>query len=232
MAAPTLPSLRDRAKQRADMAGAAFVTDDEWNNYLNLGGGELHDIIIDADETAIVKNATIVVTSNVDTYNLPNDFYKVSSFFEQTSSGQLLDLDRMSAHDLTNFYVYEYPINTRGRSIYRYYIAGLSVQYRPTPTGSSNFLLRYIPQYSRMTDDLSTIDYPAVNGWDEYVVLSAVIKAWMKEGSDVSAFMAEQRQREGRIRSMAQKKDNFSPRRIRDVYGGTRMNYRHYLPQR
>jgi len=58
------------------------------------------------------------------------------------------------------------------------------------------------------------------------------MKALMKEGTDVSTLEAERQRIEMRIRRMAANKDNFSPRRIRDVYGSTRSFYRYFLPQR
>ena len=239
MVASTLQSLRDRAKRRVNMDATAtsssptFVTDAEWNDYINSGGGELHDLIIEADPTAVVKSTTITTVANQTVYNLPSDFYKVSSFFQNIVPGKLLDMDSMSAHDLANFSMgaVDYYNLTRGSSPYKYYIEGLTVEFRPIPTGQV-FLLKYIPQFVRLVDDLSPIDYPAVNGWDEYIVVAAGMKALIKEGSEINDLEAERQRIEMRIKRMAANKDNFSPRRIRDVYGSTRTFYRHFLPQR
>lgn len=235
MTLPTQQSLRDAAKGRCDMVNSAFISDAEWNTYLNECGSELYDIILESDETALVTTVSIPTVSSQTLYQLPQNFYKISAMYEQRTPTILLAMDRMSAHDLSLNDTWPYFHNpTNGFSRYRYYMENLSLEIRPIPTGNFTIVFKYIPQFQQFTDDLSILGWPTVNGWEEFVITGSCIKALLKEGSvnQAQGFMEERARLENRIRKMATGKDRFSPRQVRDAYGITSNFRRAYLPNR
>lgn len=69
----------------------------------------------------------------------------------------------------------------------------------------------------------ATVD--GVNGWEEYLVVDAAIKALQKEESDVSVLLAQKALLQRRIESAATNRDAAEPARVvdvtvTDVYGG------------
>jgi hypothetical protein len=229
----TLLSLRNQAKDRADMEDADFVEDSNWNIYANYALAELYDLIIDTDDTCVVKSATMPAVTGQSSYALPGDFYKISRIYEKQADDKLLSMDSMSAHDLSQPYLYdEIWRSTRGDSRYRYYLEGLNIEIKPVPSGVFDIFLKYIPQFTPLVNDASTVNYPIVAGWEEYVVVGMAMRALAKEGTPTQQLAAERSTYVERIRQMTSGKDRFSPRRIRDVYGSSRRNYRYNSTQR
>lgn len=78
MAAPTktLLQLRTLARQLSDMTNSTFVTDAEFNTYLNLGAQELYDLFAEAmGQEFFLKTYEITLAPPVNVYDLPDDFH-------------------------------------------------------------------------------------------------------------------------------------------------------------
>jgi hypothetical protein len=91
----------------------------------------------------------------------------------------------------------------------RYHLQGGSIRFVPVPSTTQTLKLWYVPAQTPMTDTADTLD--GVNGWEEYVVIDAAMKALIKEESDVSALMAQKEAIKRRIESMSQNRDAGMP---------------------
>jgi hypothetical protein len=108
-----------------------------------------------------------------------------------------------------------YPTNTWPL---RYALVGSQIWFYPKPIASGIVQLQYVPQYVPFASDSATLDYPYVRGWEQFLIVTAAIKALQKEETVNEVLMAEKAAVQDRIRKAAQSRDNFSPRSVRNVY--------------
>lgn len=211
----TLAQLRTLARQRADMENSTFVSDSEFNNYINDSYGELYDLLVASFEDYYLKApVTFTLTSPTNTYALPSDFYKLRGLDFQLSSG-----------DWTTVTLFNFAErNVKSRLLSRYSYGQKNVSYRvmgqylriePADECSGTYQLWYIPRYTRMTSDSDTLG--DVLDFSEYVIVDAAIKALVKEESDISALLAIKGQLHERVITMAKSRVADKPERVADV---------------
>ena len=63
----------------------------------------------------------------------------------------------------------------------------------------------------------STVD--GVNGWEEFIIVDACIKALAKEESDVSVFAARKQGLQARLNSEVENRDASSSQQVADIWG-------------
>ena len=73
----SLSKLIERVRQRADMEGSTFVTDNEITTYINVAMAELHDILVTRFEDYYVSSSSPISLPSGNPATLPEDFYKV-----------------------------------------------------------------------------------------------------------------------------------------------------------
>jgi hypothetical protein len=185
----TLASLRSQAQQRADMENTDFLTDAEWNVNINNSATELYDLLTTVFEDYYFQTSSIT-TTGTDSYPLPASFYKLLGVDQVFSSGQSGTVK---------------PFQFGERNSYRAY------------SGTGEVLtLSFIPIMPALSGDSDTFD--GINGWEEYIVIDAAIKALLKEESDISALMAQKAAITKRINECAPNRDAGMPDRVTDVY--------------
>jgi hypothetical protein len=219
MSGLTLADLRAQCKLRFDAVNSSYIADSEWTIYINDGGSELHDLICLSDPSAIINKQNYSVVTPTQNYALPDDFYKVMGVYWNQANYRY-SLDRTDFHGLGSGSFLDAGILNSGNP-YLYALVGNQIYFYPYPTSTSTIELWYFPAYVRLVLDADTVDYPIVNGWEQFIVLTAVIKAKMKAEDDVQAELAEKKELKERIIQMAQARDNFNPLKVRDVYGTT-----------
>lgn len=199
--ATTLLQLRDRCKQESDNVGQSYVSDAEWNNYINGSYAELYGLIVEAfgNDYFVQSPAsgyTFVTDGTNNFFALPADFFK------------LLGVDlRVQA---PNYWVSLKPFAFAERN--RFSLFNSSV-----PMAGQTVRLLYVPRVATLSLDADSVD--GVNGWEEYIVADACIKALAKEESDVSVFAARKQALVARINAETENRDAGSPARIVDVFG-------------
>lgn len=217
MAGPvTLAELRSRAKARADMVGSSFVTDAEWNVYLNHAADELYDLLVvqyEDDFAAELALSFPTGASDVD----------VSSEAEADSGAPMLKLLSVGV-TLGGRYSELQRYTRADRAVLRnatsgtprYQLRGSILSFLPNLPAASTLAVEYVPQRAELISDADR----HLLGWDEFVVLGAAIKALGKEESDPSVLMAEKAALDRRIRETAPKRDLSpnNPSVVRDVY--------------
>jgi hypothetical protein len=203
----TLLDLRTQVRDRADVKHSTFVTDTEINSYINSAYAELYDMLVKSTEDYYIVSAPIVFNGAVDKVALPSDFYKLNGV-DYSINGIVQPMEKFVFQD-RNKYVY----NT---NVVRYRIVKDSIVLKPLPAAQT-ITIWYTPSITPLTSDGDTVD--GVNGWEDWIVLSAAIVCLIKEESDVSMLLAEQAGLSKRIKEMSINRDQGKPERVTDVTG-------------
>lgn len=214
---PTLLELRTRARQRADMVASTFVEDDELTVYINDGAAELYDIIVSAyeDYYTIIPAPEYTVASGDNILDLPSDFYKLrgvdykNSSTDYLSVGQYQFVERNKIQQSTSRrYLIDAPVSYR--------VIGNKLNFLPVDQAAGTYRLWYIPRFTELVDNSDLFD--GINGWEDYIIVSAAIKMLAKEETDVNILIVELAGLEKRIIEMSIERDVGAPERISDVY--------------
>jgi hypothetical protein len=211
----TLAQLKTQSRQRADMENSTLISDPELTTIINSSAAELHDLLIGVYEDYKLSSSTLSVTPNVDTYSLPNDFYKLRGVdLVLDSAGNAVTLKPFNFQE-RNSYLYTPTWNVVGLSYLRYHILGNSIRFVPVPSTSQTVKLWYIPAVTKLVLDTDTLD--GVNGFEEYIIIDAAMKMRIKEETDISELVMQKEAMKQRINAMASGRDASQPERIADV---------------
>jgi hypothetical protein len=232
----SLYELRLRAKERADRVNSNFVTDAEWNFFLNQASYELYDLLINTSENYF-EAPEVLFTSNGTSYLYPLPDGATSFVNSQTGATitappfyKLLGVD-LGVNNATNAYVSlnNYNLIDRNRFVYpntastiygifnlQYRLMGTNIRFIPTPASGQQIRLLYAPRLPQLMldTDLTAIGY---SGWLQYVIIRAAKYALDKEESDTSKLDSELVYLKGRIEETAQNQDQGQPDRISDI---------------
>lgn len=220
-----LSGLRSSAKQRADMDNSSFIGDPEWDVYINESAAELHDLILQSDPKSIIIRYTLSTTSGQEFYPLPADFYKLEAVYRIVSNARYA-IDRVDFHGIGSGSAVLSSVIVGGAP-YQYALVGNEIYFLPIPNGQNNVELWYFPNFTYLLNDTDTLNYPVINGWEQFVLVTTVIKAKMKERTDCSLELAQKAELKKRIIDMANKRDEWEPPKFVDSYGATSRNRRY-----
>lgn len=193
------------------MENSTFVTDAEFNNYINLSIAELYDMLCSkTDEDYNISSQSYTLVANQDSYDLPATFYKLR--------GVDLNLDPLRAVPLKRFEFAErnsvQPL-LYGLVDLRYRVRGNKLTFSPVELiEGSSVTLWYIPLPTRLALDADTLE--GYNGWEELVIVKAAIKALVKEEQDTSQLQLEYEQLKIRLDQAMDTRDSGSPSKITD----------------
>lgn len=209
----TVDQLVNLAKQRADMANSNFVKPTEWISYINYSYAELYDILVAKFADYYTAQFDFTLADSIDAQDLPADFYKARGVDRALSGDEWYTLHPFSFEDR----------NKRRRiavlgTLYptvRYRIYGNQIIFTPNDGADGSYRMFYIPRAQTLTSGSDSID--GINGWEDYVVVDAAIKALVKEESDVSVLMMQKQALIQRINDMANNRDAGECERVTDV---------------
>lgn len=220
----TLGSIRLQAQQRADMVNSNFISAAEWNAYINASYYELYDILIQkfGEDYFVAQPYTYTTQTSLQLYPLPTDFYKLLGVEIQLNTGnpmswvtlknfQFIDRNRWSYPNIYTFY---------GITNLRYRLNGSNLMIAPVPQAGQTIQIWYIPRQSTLINDGDIVD--GVSGWQEYIVVDACIKAWNKQESDPSVFMA---QKQALLKRIEEASENRDPGEAQHVSDTKSLNY-------
>jgi hypothetical protein len=214
----------------ADMVFSDFVTDAEWDRWINLGAQELWDLLVQANPEQMRRQGTIntvagTATVPIGTVTLgaaPHTLAYVDSI-ETTFDGRVREIPPLESFDNRNEFqdiVGWNSLGDRGDGLgVRYTLeqdkdGDLVARFWPTPQAIHTLVVWGIPKLFTMTVAGETFD--GINGWERYVTLSAAVMALTKEESDPSVLLMERAKIEERIKRMANNRDKGHARRTRD----------------
>lgn len=217
----TLLQLRTQARQRSDMEDSTFITDAELNSYINASIAELHDMMVQSyGEDYFVKSSTFNTVSGTDNYNLSsaitdNDFYKLRGIDAKIGQNDYYTLKKFNFNDRNKF-KHDGIWNYLGITAVRYRIVGNKLYFTPTPDGTTEVRVWYIPKATILVADSDTLD--DLNQFAEYVVVDTAIKMLNKEESDVTVLMNQKAMLKRRIEEVANNRDAGESESIQDIY--------------
>jgi hypothetical protein len=213
----TLAQLRTAAKQRADMVNSDFVSDAEWNSYINQSAYALYDLLIQKyDNDYFCEDYEFETDGTAYLFDLPEDFYKLLGVDLQlgNTDDSWITLHKFERAERNNYSVPNFQ-NFYGITNLRYRLRANGLWLTPTPQSGQTIRILYIPRLTELASDSSELD--GINGWNEWVIVDAAIKALVKEESDTSALERDKASITARIESAAENRDASQPQRVADV---------------
>jgi hypothetical protein len=209
------------------MEGDDHVTNAEFNRFVNQSCAALHGIMVDFDEAYFIDKHTYTTTPGVDNVPLawvsdpdqsqPFSPYKILHV-SANINGWERSLDRWTFEKLTLYTnastwgVQALPIS------YRYHVNQVgttSLLLSPVPDGVYPITVYYVESFVDLVADDDK--YWSGDGWEEWVVLDAAIKALTKEESSITDLTAERDRVLVRIQAQMRTPDLDHPGTVRDT---------------
>jgi hypothetical protein len=226
---PTLLSIRTTIQQRADMVGSTFITDAEWNGYINASARELYGLLVQKyGESYFVQIPPYLITTDgsSDYYPLPSDFFKLMGVDLQynNSPNGFVTLKPFMMADRNRYWMTNLQAVYGRLTNLKYRVMGNRISFVPRAAAGQTIRLIYVPRVTELKLDTDVLD--GVCGWEEYVVADVAIKALAKEESDTTVFERAKLALLARIESEAANRDAGSPETVQDTayqdygYGG------------
>lgn len=208
----TLLELRTQVRQRCDMVGSNFVSDDELTGYINASISELYDLLLLNFGEDYYTNPTplsLAIVAGTDSYSLESSTYKIAGIDIQVG-GLWVSLKR-------------YTMGARNRAQEastlkdaRYRLIGTKLRFTPSPTAAHTCRVWEVPAPTKLVDDDDTFD--GIAGWEEYVIVDSAIKCLAKEESDVRVLAAAKAAQVERVTRASKNRDIGEPDEITDIY--------------
>ena len=231
----SLCEIRYKAKQRADMINSQFISDTEWNTYINQSLFELYDILITTYEDYYIAPPIVFTTvANQNFYPLPDGaltfnnqqgtpfvaqpFYKLRGvdLGINSANNAFVTVGNFNFED-RNRYVYPNTASTiYGVFNLQYRVMGNQIEFIPPPSANQPIQIWYIPRMVELLQD-TDITTQSVSGWIEYVIVKAAYLALCKEESDTNNLVLQLTALTKRIEETAQNRDAGRPQSITDV---------------
>lgn len=213
----TLLAIRTAVRQRADMVGSTFITDAEFNAWINSSYQELYDVLVQKyGDTYFATTQAITTDGTNDSFALAVDFFKLLGVDLRITTAptgyvtlrkfEFIDRNLLSAPMVAPVY---------GVSNLRYRVSGNNLLLRPLPSSGQVLRVWYVPRLAALANDADTVD--GVSGWEEYIIADCVIKALSKEESDCSVPMAQKTALLARITDAAADRDVGQAPTVSDV---------------
>lgn len=219
-----LGNIRLQAQQRADRVNSNFVTLPEWNQMISLSAKELYDLLIQeygedykiAVPYSYTTSGTIDPNWNAQVYPLPDDFYKLILCEVALNPGDPNSWVTLKQYNRIQQNLWNYPnvYTFYGITNLRYRLTADQLQIVPICSANQTIRIWYVPRPPKLVADTDVID--GISGYEEYVIVSAAIKALVKEESQCPELMAELQMMEKRIIEMARNRNIAEPQTVSD----------------
>ena len=220
----TLSELRLRARRRVDAVENNFFHDDEITEYINIGLGELHDLLITQYEDYYVSSASFSLVADQDTYSFISDigiddFYKLLGV-DATSGSDTMRVRRFSFPERNKYTADTAVYNSNGYAAYEYSLRNSGMVFTPAPTSTDTIKIWYVPKFKKLVDTSDEVEDSVMSNWEEYAVLSAAIKMRQKEETAVGTLQDSMDRLQQRILDAAKNRDAAEPMGITDENTG------------
>jgi len=219
----TLSDLRTRARERADAVGNNFFSDSEIDGYINIGLGELHDLLVSKQEDYYIRKLSFVLEQSKSDYNFSDigltNFYKLLAV-DSTQGSDTFRVKRFAMADRNRFQADLAFHNSRGYSNYEYSIQGNTIKFIPDPVSTDTINIYYVPSFAALNGDGAEVDDSIMLNWEEYAVIQAAIKMRQKEETSVTPLERDLDRITLRIEDAARDRDSAEPFGITDETTG------------
>jgi hypothetical protein len=224
-----LSELRERTRRAADCeigAASSRILDDELDQYINSAVSNLWDMLVAARGDQYYANYAFLQTvagtskylwtdfTNPDTaVGDASDFYRLVALQLQDGTTvvnvdefQPLEEDLTAASQLRGGYTIHDV---------RFTLNPTRLFFSPEPNAVWTLHMDYIPTAPTLASPSSSFD--GINGWEEWVILTAAIRCKVKDEEDPGALVAERAIVDARIQRLAGHRDVYRPGRIQDA---------------
>lgn len=195
------------AKEAADMTNYDYVSDSQWEEWINRGIEDLWDSLREAKGASYYsKSATVSVSAGTEDYTLASDFLYMLNLFLQRG-GQYFPMEKFSFADEP----FLRSITSTPVSL-KYHIVGATsstdgtptIKLLPVPTESCTIHYRYVYKPPTLT---GTDEFDGISGWEEYAELLAAKKALSKKGVAPTLIMDDLKRVESKLLRMKGQRD-------------------------
>jgi hypothetical protein len=186
---PTLAEIRANARELADMtlvgvsADPDFVTNAQFDVWINAGVRELHDIITtsDPDTYFSTQNTTLDGSTNIITFATP--VMRIRGVTLNPDTARRVSLKRFNFADRDKLGATVNPFAVRDEDDRRYrMVSRTQLVIEPKERCAGSYRIYYVPRPTALTADGTNLD-DALAPWSEYVSQYAAAKALDKEES-------------------------------------------------
>lgn len=182
----TLPELRLATRQRADMVNSQFVSDQEFNSYINASYFELYDLLVQKyGNDYYMKEYSFSLQGNVSRYDLPEDFFKLLGVDLQISSGPdgyvslrpftLAERNRYSTANVQTWI---------GVTNLRYRLSANKLWFTPSPQTGQQIRIWYVPRLKALVDPVTLTIASQPEPGDLFTVDANFIDAYASVGAN------------------------------------------------
>jgi len=216
----TLAQMRLDARLYADQrpgSATTFITETELTGLVNRKVRELYDMLVAArGSDYYATEAAIAIVAGTSRYDLPADFYQLSSLtLEWSSNDHELLFPVGSVRERINFEGV-LPQNCWSRySPKGYRLRASQLEFLPVPTGSVTCRMQYVPVFTDLSADGDTFD--GINGWEKMVALGVAMEMREIEKRPSSTLANMYGEQLARIDAMKSERDAEAPKEVVDV---------------
>ncbi len=221
----TLGELVTLAKQYSDQENSDFISDAEWRGYLSSGYAVLYSVLVESG--ARYFESTSLYTMGTDPWLLPGDFLSkigVDYLQDGTATGRRWALREAMIQE-RNLYA---GVSGSGYAS-QYAMVGDKIKLNPTPGTGQVYMMTYVPQPPKLTDNDTKIDVVTPDG-EQFLIWYCVFMARDKEDSDVRSALRERENALARLTAWSTMRALNTPRRpmtddmadLDDEHGGYR----------
>ena len=204
----TLAQLRDEVRQRANMEHADnFITDAEIDRYVNQSICAWRDMLVENRGQDFFTGSTTITLTGASMYALPADYYQILNV-SYVENGVFTTLTPYNRGDGATY------ANAGGTVPLRYRVANNQLFVLPS-SAQGSLLVTYVPLATTLTLDTDVLE--VFNGWEEWIVLDAAMKALEKEATDTGQLFMRREITERRLMAQAQFNDRGFPESVTDV---------------
>lgn len=226
----SLKTLINQARIRADAIDNEFFSDPEITTYLNVGLGELYDILVLKFEDYFVSSSSFSLVNGQSDYLFDSAIWgdpaaKLTNMYkclgvDMSQSGDTVRLRRFSIRDRAR-YSTDGIVGRGGYVDYQYQLKGKSIALIPKPSTTETITLWYVPSVEPLAEETDAVDLSIMSNWEEYAVLTAVFKMKEKEELSTTVLKEELDGIRARIEDASANRDAGESMEITDEYSGT-----------
>lgn len=216
-----LSTLRTLVRQLSSTEVDQNVTDPEVNGYINFGGGQLYDILVQTNENYRLKSASFVTATGTDTYTWATigctDHYKTKGVDAKLQNSTTpATVNRFEFSERNKFGVVPLPAAGASPVVagFEYQEQDSALKFIPgTTLAAIPITLWYYPILAPLVADADTIDV-VQNGWEYLPAFHAAILIKDKQEVDCTVLLGKLADLEKKIRSSAARRNQTQGHRM------------------
>ena len=218
----TLKELRDRLTRLTDNENSSFISEEEYNDYLNDSLADLREFVItQAPELFIDPDAySFSTVADQAVYTLADNHYQVYAV-DLVDGNSTYNIERQTfraRNKWQNVYVSQ---SITSAPYFRFHTpTNDKLQFTPAPSGVYTINVWYIPSYTILTSDTDRTPNQLEDNWLNCAVYDAAIKCKIKSEEPVAEFIRMREDIRGAIQNTFLERLTNSTHYATDVYRG------------